>query len=170
VRESLEQPNKGASRDLDALAAYSNSHKYMLSPHAKKGLSDAALRGKELFFSKDTQCATCHAGPFYTDSTPTRPYRLHDVGTGSDDPSEKMGPKYDTPTLLGVYRTAPYLHHGKARTLSEVLTTYNRDDRHGKTSHLNDSQIADLVEFLKALPFEDPEPQGEAAGLTKIER
>ena len=44
--------------------------------------------------------------------------KLHDVGTGMDDPSEKMGPKYKTPTLLGVYRTAPYLHHGKAATLA----------------------------------------------------
>ena len=51
-------------------------------------------------------------------------------------PAEKIGPKYDTPTLLGVYRTAPYLHHGKAKTLRDVLTTCNKDDRHGKTSHL----------------------------------
>jgi len=81
-----------------------------------------------------------------------------------------MGPRYDTPTLLNVYRTAPYLHHGKAQTLIEVLTTYNPQDRHGKTSHLNAGQIADLVEFLKCLPYEDPEPAAKAAGLTKVER
>jgi cytochrome c peroxidase len=51
--------------------------------------------------------------------------------------SEKLGPKYDTPTLLGLYRTAPYLHHGKAATLLDVLTTCNQEDRHGKTSHLS---------------------------------
>ena len=67
--------------------------------------------------------------------------KLHYVGTGEDDPSEKMGPKYDTPTLLGIYRTAPYLHHGRANTLEDVLTTQNRGDRHGKTSQLNREQI-----------------------------
>jgi YVTN family beta-propeller protein len=169
VFASLEQPNKGRSRDLDAMAAYSNSHKFAISPHAKPGLSESAKRGRDLFNSGETKCAECHSGPFYTDSTPSRPFRLHDVGTGGDDPSEKMGPQYDTPTLLGIYRTAPYLHHGKARTLEEVLTSNNRDDRHGKTSHLGAAQIADLVEFLKSLPYEDPEPAARAAGLTKIE-
>ncbi|MGE5194011.1 MAG: beta-propeller fold lactonase family protein [Deltaproteobacteria bacterium] len=170
VSPALEDPNKGRSSDLDALAAYSNSHKFTLSPHAKNGLSESARRGKELFFAKETKCAECHSGPFYTDSTPAAPFKTHDVGTGEDDPTEKMGPKYDTPTLLGVYRTAPYLHHGKARTLEEVLVEYNRHDRHGKTSHLKSEQIADLVEFLKALPYEDPEAAAKAAGLTKIER
>ena len=33
--------------------------------------------------------------------------------------AEKMGPEYDTPTLLGVYRNTSYLHHGKARSLME---------------------------------------------------
>jgi cytochrome c peroxidase len=81
---------------------------------------------------------------------------LHDVGTGGDDPTEKMGQKYDTPTLLGVYRTAPYLHHGKAKTLRDVLTTCNTSDKHGKTTHLKPDEIDDLVAFLKALPFEMP--------------
>ncbi|MSR60347.1 MAG: c-type cytochrome [Planctomycetaceae bacterium] len=170
VLDSLGAPNKGLSADLDALAAYCNSHKVPYSPSARHGLSDAAKRGKELFFAKETRCAECHSGPYYSDSTPARPFKLHDVGTGADDPSEKMGPQFDTPTLLGIYRTAPYLHHGKAATLEEVLTTCNAGDRHGKTSHLSAAQIADLVEFLKALPYEDPEPQAKAAGLQKIER
>jgi YVTN family beta-propeller protein len=169
VQPELGPPNKGLSAELDALALYSNSHRFPLSPHAKGGLSESALRGKELFFSTETKCASCHSGPFYTDSNgPTAP--MHDVGTGEDDPSEKLGPKYDTPTLLGLYRTAPYLHHGKAQTLLDVLTTCNQDDRHGKTSHLSPSQLADLVEFLKALPYEDPEPAAEKAGLIKVER
>ena len=167
---SLDQPNGGRSAALDALAAYSNTHHVPLSPHAKQGLSVAAQRGKDLFFNSATGCATCHTGPFYTDSTPAKPYHLHDVGTGDDDPTEKMGPKYDTPTLLGVYRTGPYLHHGKAQSLAEVLTKYNRHDRHGKTSQLTAGQVADMVEFLKALPYEDPEPQAATAGVIKIER
>jgi DNA-binding beta-propeller fold protein YncE len=166
----LGEPNRGLSADLDALALYSNSHSYPLSPFAKAGLTDAAKRGKEIFFSKQARCTECHSGPMYADSTLQGKFVMHDVGTGSDDPLEKLGPAYDTPTLLGVYRTAPYLHHGKAATLEEVLKQYNPNDKHGKTSHLNSDQVNDLVEFLKALPYEDPESAAQAAGLTKVEQ
>ncbi|MFM8289311.1 MAG: hypothetical protein ACKOGA_21680, partial [Planctomycetaceae bacterium] len=81
-----------------------------------------------------------------------------------------LGPKYDTPSLLGIYRSAPYLHHGQAATLKEVLTTANPKDEHGQTSQLSDDQVNDLVEFLKSLPFEDPLPAARAAGLKKIEK
>uniref|UniRef100_UPI002601A8F0 beta-propeller fold lactonase family protein n=1 Tax=uncultured Gimesia sp. TaxID=1678688 RepID=UPI002601A8F0 len=163
INPALDAPNSGLSRALDAMAAYSNTHEFTLSPYAKKGLNPAAERGRELFFSKQTQCATCHSGPFLTDSVPSKKFIRHDVGTAVDNPGEKMGPEYDTPTLLGLYRTAPYLHHGKAQTLEEVLTIYNHDDKHGKTSPLSKQEIADLVEFLKALPYEDPVPKAQAA-------
>ncbi len=170
VAESLGPPNKGRSRDLDALAAYTNSHIVPLSPHAKSGLSDSAKRGRDVFFSKDIACATCHHGPYFCDSNPASKPTLHDVGTGRSDPSEKMPLKYDTPTLLGVYRSAPYLHDGSAKTLRDLLTTSNTGDKHGQTSHLQPAQIDDLIEFLKALPYEDPEPAAEAAGLKKVAR
>ena len=170
VADSLGPPNKGRSRDLDALAAYTNSHSVPLSPHAKAGLSDAAKRGREIFLSKETACATCHSGPFFTDSNPATKPKLHDVNTGRSDPSEKMPLKYDTPTLLGVYRSAPYLHDGSAKTLHDLLTTSNAGDKHGKTSQLAAPQIDDLIEFLKALPYEDPQPAAVAAGLKKVDR
>ena len=170
VQPQLGPPNSGLSADLDAVALYTNSHKFTLSPHAKQGLSAAAARGRELFFSKTTRCATCHSGPFFTDSVPGNQHLRHDVGTGSADPSEKMGPKYDTPTLIGVYRSAPYLHHGQATTLREVLTSHNRDDRHGQTSHLNAMQIDDLVEFLKCLPYTSPSKQAQAAQMKQIKK
>ncbi|MFO0876803.1 MAG: c-type cytochrome [Gemmataceae bacterium] len=154
----LEEKTGGRSKDLDAIAIYTNSFTFTLSPHipAPGKLSTQAQRGKQLFFDEKVGCAKCHSGPYYSDSSLVRPYKLHDVGTGGDDPLERMGPKYDTPTLLGVYRSAPYLHHGKARTLLEVLTTSNKDDRHGKTSHLSKEQLDDLVAFLKSLPYEMP--------------
>lgn len=167
---SLGEPNKGLSRELDALAAYSNTHTFPLSPYAKGGLSDAAKRGRDIFFSAETACATCHSGPFFTDSRHGS-RTLHDVGTGPPqiaDPSEIMGAAYDTPTLLGIYRTAPYLHQGKAATLKDVLTTYNQDDRHGVTSHLSSQQIQDLIAFLKSLPYEDPEPEAMRLNLPRV--
>jgi YVTN family beta-propeller protein len=158
AKTELEEPLAGRSKDLDALAIYCNSFDFTLSPHipAPGKLSPAAARGKEIFFSEAVGCAKCHSGPYYTDSSLKKPFNLHDVGTGNSDPSEKIGPLYDTPTLLGVYRTAPYLHHGQAKTLLDVLTTCNKDDKHGKTSHLKANELADLVEFVKSLPYEMP--------------
>jgi YVTN family beta-propeller protein len=154
----LEEKTAGRSKDLDTLAIYSNSFEFTLSPHipAPGKLHPAAQRGKALFLDKTVGCATCHSGPYYTDSSLQKPFKVHDVGTGNDDLGEKMGPKYDTPTLLGVYRSAPYLHHGKAKTLLDVLTTSNKGDKHGKTSHLKKEQLDDLVAFLESLPYETP--------------
>ncbi|HZZ81516.1 MAG TPA: di-heme oxidoredictase family protein, partial [Gemmataceae bacterium] len=153
----LEEKTSGRSKDLDALAVYCNSLDYPLSPHieAPGKLKPAAERGKKLFFSKEVGCATCHSGPFFTDSSLKQPFNLHDVGTGRGDKSERMGTKYDTPTLLGIYRTAPYLHDGSAKTLREVITL-NQADKHGTTSQLKSAEVDDLVEFLKALPYETP--------------
>jgi hypothetical protein len=157
-KTELDEKLAGRSADLDALAVYCNSFDFTLSPNipAPGKLSAAAERGKQLFFSTEVGCARCHSGPYYTDSRLERPFNLHDVGTGSQDTSEKMGPLYDTPTLLGIYRTPPYLHHGKAKTLRDVLTTFNKEDKHGKTSHLRAAQVDDLVEFLKSLPYQQP--------------
>jgi cytochrome c peroxidase len=157
-KAELDDTTAGCSKELDALAIYCNSFDFPLSPHivAPGKLTPAAERGKATFFRSDVGCATCHSGPYYTDSSLQKPYKLHDVGTGHDDPTEKMGAIYDTPTLLGVYRTAPYLHTGKAKTLLDVLTTQNKGDKHGKTSHLAKAELDDLVEFLKSLPYEPP--------------
>jgi len=157
-KTELEEHLAGRSQDLDALAIYCNSFEFTLSPHipAPGKLTAGAERGKQLFLSMQVGCANCHNGPYYTDSSLQKPFKLHDVGTGTDDPTEKMGPAYDTPTLLGIYRTAPYLHHGKAKTLRDVLTTCNKDDKHGKTSQLQANEVDDLVAFLKSLPYETP--------------
>ncbi len=168
---AMDEAISGRSAPLDALAAYTNSHAVPLSPHARGGLSAAAIRGQQLFNSAETGCANCHSGPFYSDSQPgpVEQLAMHNVGTGNDDDTELMSPAYDTPTLLGLYRSAPYLHHGKAATLHDVLTTMNPADRHGQTSHLRSDQIDDLVEFLKSLPWEDPVPAAETAGLKQVQ-
>ena len=162
------------SADLDALAVYTNSFQPRISPHATGPgrLTMEAERGKSLFFNDIVGCAKCHSGPYFTDSSLQRPFKLHDVGTG-DEPREKMGPKYDTPTLLGIYRMGPYLHDGRAKTMHEVLTTANPGDRHGKTSHLKPTEVDDLVAFLKSLPYEplpDETPNTVKSRLRRPER
>ena len=153
----LDEHLSGRSKDLDALAIYTNSFQPKLSPHipGPGKLAPAAEKGKALFFDKAVGCATCHSGPYYTDSSLKKPFNLYDVGTGGGA-DEKMGPKYDTPTLLGVYRSPPYLHTGTAKTLMDVLTTANVGDKHGKTSHLKHEQLEDLVAVRKSRRYEVP--------------
>ncbi|HKY39719.1 MAG TPA: hypothetical protein VJN18_27465 [Polyangiaceae bacterium] len=93
---------------------------------------------------------------------------LHDVGTLSETSGQRLnGPLtgLDTPTLLGVWETAPYLHDGSAPTLLDVLTTKNRDESHGATSSLTELERNQLVHYLleldgrtppEPLPFEAP--------------
>ncbi|MCX7011043.1 MAG: cell surface protein [Candidatus Sumerlaeota bacterium] len=128
--------------EAQALDAYLKSLKPVPSPRLVNGrLSPAAERGKALFFG-EANCGACHPAPLYTDR------ELHDVGTGSfGDP----GGAYDTPALVEVWRSAPYLHDGRCATIEEALTTGNPGDRHGRTSHLTPDQIADLAEFVDSL-------------------
>jgi cytochrome c peroxidase len=73
---------------------------------------------------------------------------LFDLGTGK---------RLDVPSLLHLWDTAPYLHDGRARTLHDVFTVHNPQDRHGKTSHLTAQQLDDLVAFLLA-PYTESNP------------
>lgn len=116
--------------------------------------------GRALFLRADTGCAGCHIPPRYTDSVLTSDpadYVLHDVGTLSATSGMRLGgplPGIDTPTLKGIWATPPYLHDGSAPTVIDVLVTRNRDDRHGRTSHLSPTEIDDLAEFLHSLDDE----------------
>jgi hypothetical protein len=128
----------------NSLNAYIKSLKPVPSPHLVKGkLSPAARRGEKLFRSREAGCAECHPAPLYTD------LKQYDVGTRGR--FDRDTGTFDTPTLVEIWRTAPYLHDGSAATLRDVVTTSNKRDAHGKTSHLRPAQIDDLVEFLSSL-------------------
>src|SRR4029079_3994013 len=90
-------------------------------------------------------CDFCHGGPDFTDSARGM---VHDVGTITALSGQHAGGPLlglDTPTLLGVWETAPYLHDGSAATLRDVLTTKNAGDQHGYVSALTPQQIDQLV-------------------------
>lgn len=128
----------------EALDAYLKSLRPLPSPYLQKGrLSPAAVRGKELFFSETTGCAQCHRGPSFTDQ------KLHNTGTQSA--CDRAGDKFDTPTLIEAWRTAPYLHDGSAATVRDVLTTRNLRQQHGDVKKLTAHELSDLVQFVLSL-------------------
>ena len=104
------------------------------------GLSESAKRGKVLF--ANAACGTCHSGPLFTD------LKKYDVGTGT---GREKGLKFDTPTLVEVWRSGPFLYDGRAATMLEVFTKFNDKDQHGATSKLNPQQVKDLVEYVLSL-------------------
>ena len=56
-----------------------------------------------------------------------------------------------TPTLVEVWRTAPYLHDGSAATIQDVLTTRNPNNEHGVTKELTEQELNDLCEYVLSL-------------------
>ena len=127
--------------EAQAIDAYLKSLKPLPSPYLEDGeLSSAAQRGKAIF--KKTNCLSCHQTPLYTD------LQKYDVGIGKGLDQQQL---FDTPSLIEVWRTAPYLYDGRAATIYEVLTKYNQNDTHGTTSNLNKQELNDLVEFVLSL-------------------
>jgi cytochrome c peroxidase len=57
----------------------------------------------------------------------------------------------DVPQLNNIGASAPYLHDGSARTLEEIWTVFNPNDRHGVTNDLSKDELNDLIEYLKTL-------------------
>ncbi len=138
--------------DASAIAAYLQS----LVPLTGKW-GQAAERGKKLYFSKDVGCASCHPPPLYTDM------EKHDVGTRSpiDVTNGPAGApiaqqEFKTPSLLELWRTAPYMHDGRYATIEETITTGNHNGLRGKTSQLSREEIRDLAEFLRSLGSDGP--------------
>lgn len=124
----------GSSRDLDDLAAFMA---HLQAPRRLPISSDAVDRGRSLFSANG--CVSCHPAPLFTDR------RKHDVNTGG--PLERKGNAFDTPSLRGLFDTAPYFHDGSALTLFDVLA------RHGDTAHMSAEERQDLVAFLLSIPF-----------------
>ena len=118
----LGAPKRGLSYELDALAAYVKSLGASSLPRSSFRNADgqrsaAAQRGATVFASQG--CPTCHSGSILTDRT------IHDVGTLSTTSGKRLGatlPGIDTPTLLAVASSPPYLHDGSAATLEDVFS------------------------------------------------
>ena len=129
--------------DYCAMDEYLKTLRPLPSPYLVDGeLSESAKRGKLLFNDARTGCSVCHPeSNYFTD------LEKHDVGTQGLDYFKA----YDTPTLIEVWRTAPYLHDGRYYTLRELIIDgkhYAPDDRLEK---LTEEEINDLIEYVLSL-------------------
>lgn len=130
-----------SEEDAICIDKYLRSLVPLPSPYLEKGkLSRVAQKGKRLF--EQVGCLDCHNGKYYTDGN------KYNAETGIE---EYTHVPFNTPALTEAWRTAPYLYNGKAETIREVLTTFNKEDKHGVTSGLTDKEIEALEEYVLSL-------------------
>ena len=105
------------------------------SPYLVDGkLSAKAEEGKKLY--EKFGCANCHSGPYYTDM------KMHRIG---EDIEFEQG--WDTPTLVEVWRTAPYLFDGRAATMVDVFYEH----KHGIDGKISRKEAEALAEYVNSL-------------------
>lgn len=127
----------------------------------KLAMNESEIRGMDLFFSKRTDCSTCHSGFMFTDM------KFHCTGLSNHyfdrgrfnvtGDYHDFG-KYLTPTLRNIEYTKPYMHDGTFNTIEDILVHYshggfpfkNRDSLI-RPLNLTDTEKKDLASFLRAL-------------------
>lgn len=137
---------------LDSLVIYMLEFDFLPNPHLKPDgwlTADApaeALRGEEIFRRDFPQmngsCASCHdPADHFVDR------RRHDVGTVQGAEPHSRDRALDTPTLLSVAHTPPYLHDGSAATLEDAVAHFN--DHY--TLELSEAELADLTAYVRTV-------------------
>ena len=117
---------------------------------AGSDLTPAQERGKAIFeravdkFKKPipehNRCVYCHSGPNGTS------LKVFEVGTRKATDNTGV---LKAAQLTNIALTAPYLHDGSARSMEEIWTVFNPDDKHGRTNDLTKDELNELIEYLR---------------------
>lgn len=129
-----------------ALAEYYRSLE--APPPLEDEVSPLAIEGEALFL--DSVCVDCHTPPLYTSD---RDVRVSEIGT---DPSAGTSfargtGSYRIPSLRGVGRTAPYLHHGAFETLEAMFDPDRDEPGHEHGLDWSEEEREALIAFLNTI-------------------
>ena len=124
-----------SAEDNEALQAYLGSLGRPRTPLSYD--PDARLRGEALFASKELACTACHGGASLAD--------------GNQHAFDSDLESADTPSLIGLARSAPYFHDGSAPTLRALLLDNGHVHGMADTAQLSARQIDDLIAYLETL-------------------
>jgi YVTN family beta-propeller protein len=144
AHDSLGELNAARSPELDALAAYLASLRTPASPYQPS--SEILERGERAF--QRWGCAACHRPPLYTDLN-LHPIEVGDPALERNSQGSGTLPRFDTPSLLGAWATAPYFHDGSAATLRDTLF---QTGFHGMGFAMDRREVEDIVAFMQSLP------------------
>lgn len=148
-----------ASYERTLISGWSRYDRYLQGDAT--AMTEAEVRGLQLFNSETLNCTACHGGFDLSD------HDLHNVGqylqyADSGQARITLRPqdngKFKTPTLRNIALTAPYMHNGSMATLEEVLEHFasgglphaNRDPEM-RSFALTSGERQDLIAFLNAL-------------------
>ena len=152
IRERMGGSGLGSVTLAQYVANYIESIPAPYNPYKKVVPNDQVVRGG-IAFSK-AGCDACHSGANFTDNSNRDVGTL--VGTGVEADNgyvltavDGTKPGFNVPSLLGVARSAPYLHTGGESNLEARIG----DDNfvHGNVGALSTQEKVDLVAFLKTL-------------------
>lgn len=177
--DTISTERMGIAMEQFMLTVISGSSKWDKVQRGEASFTEQEERGRNLFFSefdptgkaKSGECFHCHGGPNFTND------RFMNNGLDDDasfmdigrervtmDPADRA--KFKVPTLRNIAVTAPYMHDGRFTTLEEVVRHYSSGVKQSSTVDvllqfslkpglgLNESDVADLVAFLKTLTDE----------------
>lgn len=134
---------------------------YAMAKQQVEKMSEAAIRGRDLFFSEKANCTACHAGANFSDE------QYHNIGVGMESAEPDLGRyaqtkdekdmgAFKTPTCRNVADSGPYMHDGSQKTLEEVIEWYDKGGH--ANPHLSDKmkklaltqdEKTELVAFLR---------------------
>lgn len=141
---------------------YSHFDKAM---NSKENIDENARKGFNVFMSK-AQCATCHFAPQFNGVKP--PYvssefevlgvpkdtnftaLSSDKGRFGINPATETANAFRTGTIRNAEKTAPYMHNGVFKTLSQVIDFYDTGGGAGKGLPVNNQTLsADSLHLSK---------------------
>ncbi|MEN9798727.1 MAG: hypothetical protein RL653_2423 [Pseudomonadota bacterium] len=151
VSHTIGQRMGGSGPGVDGerqLLAFIDSMPTPDNPFRGAAPTPAQHRGEAVF--QKAGCQECHVGEAFTNE------KMANVGTfvvsgRVPDDQVRLSRGLNTPSLLGLGRSAPYLHDGSVATLKERILKDKNLDAHGTTSSLTSAEVDDLVEYLQAL-------------------
>ncbi|MBT9554648.1 MAG: beta-propeller fold lactonase family protein [Myxococcales bacterium] len=111
--------------------------------------SALALEGQVLFEDPAIGCANCHVPPTYASAVTLDVGAASTIETYLATVDGASPPAFNTPSLRGLFATAPYLHTGAAASLYDVF-----EDTAGAMGHvgaLTPAQLNALVTFMLTL-------------------
>lgn len=136
----MESPKPISDEDLDALTAYVESLKSPVSPFRDThgNLNELQKTGKAIFEDPNRgNCNKCHLGEYFTD--------------GQQKLVGKDSLKINTPSLNGMWDTAPYWHNGRFKTIRELIDGHTWIVGPNDTINFTEKEKIALEAYLNAL-------------------
>lgn len=148
-----------ASYERTLISGWSRYDRYLQGDGT--AMTDAEVRGMQLFNSEALNCTACHGGFDLSDHdfhNVGQYLQYADSGVARITLRHQDNGKFKTPTLRNIARTAPYMHNGSIGTLVQVVDHFasgglphaNRDPEM-QSFVLTTQDKEDLIAFFNTL-------------------